>query len=130
MKTKAAGFSLIEVVIAVAIIAVLAAIIYPTYRSSVLRSQRSDAINTLQRIKAAEEKYRSSNTSYGSLSSVWGSTSTPQNLYDLAITNISATSYTITATAKGGQANDTGCTTITLAVSNGADSYTPATCWQ
>lgn len=51
------GFTLIELMIVVAIIGIIAAIAYPSYRDSVMRAQRADAMATISRLAAAQERY-------------------------------------------------------------------------
>jgi type IV pilus assembly protein PilE len=132
-KSKHNGFSLIEILIVVAITAILAKIAVGLYVSYGLESRRSDGINALLTLSNAEEQYRSSNTTYGTLAQINGNTASPQGYYTLAISGNSATAYTITATANGSQANDTqngtSCATLTLAASNGTITQTPAACW-
>jgi len=132
--SKHNGFTLIELMIAVAIIAILATISTILYTSYVRKGRRIDAVNTLLSIILAEERYRASNTQYGSLAQVWSGVSTsPEGYYTIVITNVSASSYTISATGQGDQANDaesgTSCATLTLVMSNGTITKTPAVCW-
>lgn len=128
MKTSA--FTLIEIVVVIFIIAILAVVAVASYRHYILVSNRSDAIQTLLSIQLAEEKYRTHNVSYGALADVWGGvTATENGDYTLSISNLSATSYSITATAIGNQVEDTTCATMTLTYSNGTTTKTPATCW-
>lgn len=54
---KQKGFTLIELMIVVAIIGIIAAIAYPSYRDSVNKTQRSDAMTSLSRLAAAQERY-------------------------------------------------------------------------
>jgi len=54
---KQKGFTLIELMIVVAIIGIIAAIAYPSYQDSVMRTQRTDAMTTLSRLAAAQERY-------------------------------------------------------------------------
>lgn len=128
------GFTLIELTIVMGIVCILAIIAIWMYRGNVTKSRRADAMNTLMSISLAEERYRASNTQYGSLAQVWGGvTTTHGGFYTIAISNTSATGYTITATAQGTQATDTenatACNSLQLAVSNGTFTKTPAACW-
>src|SRR5215831_16378084 len=51
------GFTLIELMIVVAIVAILAAIAYPSYRNSVMRTNRAQAKAALLDVQVAQEKY-------------------------------------------------------------------------
>ena len=131
---KQFGFSLMELLIVVAIVGIIAAIAIPSYQSYLIRSNRSDAIHTMLAMQLAQEKYRMNNTSYGTLAQVWSGVSvTEGGHYNLAISNVSATTYTITATATGSQSGDaegaTSCATLRLAYANGTTTKTPAACW-
>ena len=127
---KVKAFSLLELVIVIVIVAILAIIATASYRHYILVANRSDALQTLQSIQLAEESYRHNNTSYGTLAQVWGGVATSsEGNYSIAITNASATSYTITATAIGSQTQDAVCASIVLTHSNGTTTRTPAACW-
>lgn len=128
------GFSLMELLVAIAIVAILATIAIASYRSYALKANRTDAYRTLLAIQLAEEKYRMNSATYGTLAQVWNSVAvTPSGFYQLSISNLSGTTYTITATAQGTQSVDaedgTSCATITLAFANGVTTRTPAACW-
>jgi type IV pilus assembly protein PilE len=131
---RSRGFTFLELMITVAIIAILAVIASNIYLSQVQKSRRADAMDTISAITLAEERYRSTNSTYGTLAQVWASvTATPGGYYTVAITNTSATSYTVTATGVGTQASDaengTSCSALVFAVSNGTVTTTPAVCW-
>lgn len=133
MKLKRSGFTLIELMITIVIVGILSGVAVAVYKTQVLKGRRADAINTLLAISLAEERYRSNNASYAALSAVWPTTTTPQGYYTLTASNVTATSYTITATGGGAQANDTengtACNTLQLIVSNGTVTKSPAVCW-
>ena len=66
MKTQgsATGFTLIELMVTVAIVAILAAIAYPAYRNYVLRGQLVNATNGLSEMQANMERYFQDNRTY------------------------------------------------------------------
>jgi type IV pilus assembly protein PilE len=134
MKQTKSGFTLIEVMISLLIVAILATIAINSYRAQTRKGRRSDGINTIFSISLAEERHRSNNAQYGTLAQVWGGiTASPQGYYSLSITNTSATGYTISAQAQGAQANDTengtSCTTLQLTASSGTITKSPSVCW-
>ena len=133
-KTHVTGFTLIELMIVLTVIGILTAIVYPSYVDKVRRAKRIDAQATLVSIQLAQANYRATNTTYGTLAQVFDSvTSLQDDLYTLAITNISATSYTITATAQNDQTNDaeqgTNCTTLSIIVNGANTTKSPVNCW-
>ena len=62
LNTK--GFTLIELMIAVAIVGILAGIAYPSYQDSVRKSRRADAKGALLGFANAMERYFTENNSY------------------------------------------------------------------
>lgn len=126
MKKQRLGFTLIELMIVVAIVGLLAAIAYPSYQDSVRKGRRAEAITALYGIQLAQEKWRANNTAYtgtlgtGGLGLPAMSPATGTAYYDLALSNVTATGFTATATARttGGQNSDTAggvsCTPLTL----------------
>jgi type IV pilus assembly protein PilE len=135
------GFTLIELMIAVAIIAVLAAVALPSYLEYVKKSRRSDAWALLQNAALAQEKWRISNTTYssanGNLTAVCpasGVCFSPSRYYSLDATTVpaTATSYTLVANAVSGssQSTDVGCQAITLTHAAGVIQRTPTSCWK
>ena len=109
---RSSGFSLIELMVAVAIVAIIAAIAIPTYQTQIRESRRVDAKTAVLDLAAREEKYLSLNNAY---------TGSPANLGYVAASNTSATwpqptgsgyyqLYVCPLTATGGQVLVTTCT--------------------
>lgn len=106
-KTKNAGFTLIELMIVVAVIAILVSIVVPMYRDYVVRSNRSDAIIALTELANLQEKHYSNELAYTTTLSELGYPSTTANdFYTLNITTGATVDYNIIATPLGQQFQD------------------------
>jgi len=117
---RGGGFTLIELMLAVAIIAVLAAIAFPAYTEQIRKSRRADAITHVSRVQQAQERWRANNPTYGTLANVAVPASTSGGYYTLSVANTTATGYEVLAQAAGAQAADTACAFMraTLAAGN------------
>lgn len=127
---KAAGFTLMELMVVVAIIGILSAIAIPSYQESVRKSRRSDAHAGLSSMALEQENFRMINAAYASAFGT-GSNDVKEpssEYYSFAISGTSASAYTLKATAKTGtsQVKDTGCTALSIDQSG---TKLPATCW-
>ena len=141
----ASGFTLVELLVAVAIVVILATLALPNYQESLRKSRRADAVLALQQIQIEQEKLRAECSQYASglgASRVCDAalpannrlaypSSSPDAYYTLALSGASATGFTATATAASGksQADDAGCTALTLIVSGLSMTKSPAACW-
>ena len=133
---KATGFTLIELMIVVAIIGILMAISVPAYQGYVLRSHRADAHSSLLDLAARQERHIAQYNRYANVITATDNTglnmaaNSKEGYYTLGAAacagGVIANCYTITATAVGSQANDTGCTSLTY---NSVGTKTPAACW-
>jgi type IV pilus assembly protein PilE len=109
------GFTLLELMIVVVIIAILTAIALPNYRQYVLRGHRTEATRALQDLSSRQENYYFSNNKYTSvLSDLGANSSIASQYFTVGIASASTTDYVVQATAVGIQMQDAGCATFTL----------------
>jgi len=114
------GFTLIEVMIVVVIIALLATVALPAYLDQVRKSRRADAIARISQFQQAQERWRSNNATYGTLANLGIGATTADGYYSLSMTaSPTATTYQLLATATGAQASDTNCKFLALSMSGG-----------
>lgn len=136
MRTRkiTSGFTLIELIIVIAIIAILVGIAYPSYVESVRKGSRSDAkaelndvAQRLQRCFTAYSVYN--NTGCGVATTYGSAVTSKEGLYSVSAV-ITATTFTLTATPIGKQATDTcGNLTLTNTGLRGATGGSVDECW-
>jgi type IV pilus assembly protein PilE len=130
-STRSRGFTLIELMITVAIVGILASIAVPSYREYMRRGPRAETQAHLMDIAARQGQYLLDNRAYAS--TVAGlSMTTPANVsskYGIAIVvGTTPPSFTITATPSGDQANDK-CGTMTLNDAGVKTASGTGSCW-
>lgn len=117
--TKLSGFTLIEVLVTVAIVAILAAIAFPNYSAYIQKTRRADAQEKLLDLAAQMERWFFSQNRYpeqASIAQLGGATSKDGH-YTVTITTVAPfNTYTLTAApvAGGSQATDTECQFFTI----------------
>lgn len=137
-KSRQRGFTLIELMIVVVVVAILAAVAIPNFLDQLRKSRRSDAMRGLSDLQLRQERWRASNATYASsmdvlLGSAAATTSynNGSTYYSFSISGASATGFTVSATAKGAQVSDTACSPMQLQVASGVVSKLPASgCWK
>lgn len=108
-REKASGFSLVELMIVVAIIAILAAVAVPAYFNHLMRSRQTAVVSELMAIKAAQERFFAERGGYAPKMNTVGFEYAPGAIYTsgfyqywiTANTTGLVTSGAITANAKG-----------------------------
>lgn len=117
---QTAGFTLIELMIAVVIIAIISAVALPSYRSYILKSHRSEAYQALTQYQTILERCYAQNLVYNGAcyTALTFPVNSTKGYYSIAASNMTATTYTLTATAQNAQASDTACATLAIDQAN------------
>jgi len=133
---NATGFTLIELVIAIAIVGILASIAYPSYLNQMQQTRRADCEAGLMQLASVMERDFSRNSQYrnlitpgiiGNQCPINGGTAT----YTLDYQALTATTYILRATPAPPQGGDPcGTLTLTNTLLKGQSSGTLADCWQ
>jgi type IV pilus assembly protein PilE len=126
---RSGGFTLIELMIACVILAIIVAVALPSYNQQTQKARRSDARNALLDLAGREERYLSVSSSYTSVNAnvgyggvVWPQVVQPNQFYEVTVT-VPDPAYTglgpsfiLTAVPAPGspQASDTQCATFTV----------------
>lgn len=137
---RTAGFSLLELLIALAVIGLITAIALPTYQESTLRSGRADGKSALMQVAAAQERYYSANNTYSTNAAPFANPpeatiDSPDGKYEISVSACSggtiANCFVATATPQGSQTNDV-CTSLTIDSTGvrGATGAPAEECWQ
>ena len=144
------GFTLVELMIVIAIIGIIAAFAYPSYRKHIIKTHRSDAIKALSKMAISQERFLSLNNEYSTDTNELGMTISSDGFYDLDVvygrwsgSDCSSASspsdpnkrqYTLFAipVADKSQAEDTdcGCLYIDDAGNKQATGSNTARCWK
>jgi type IV pilus assembly protein PilE len=118
---RANGFTLIELMVTIAIVGIIAAIAIPMFGEQLARSRRAEAMGVLSDIQLRQERWRANHSTYGTLDEVTGTTATSfnaaQSNYTFSVSDASGTDVLITATPKGSQEGDR-CGNFLLRIDN------------
>ncbi|MDE2092485.1 MAG: prepilin-type N-terminal cleavage/methylation domain-containing protein [Burkholderiales bacterium] len=123
------GFTLIELMIGVAIVGVLSSLALPSFEGPLQRARRTDVLVSMMLIQAAQERFRGNANTYGSLAEIGVTATSSAGHYLLRVSASGADGYDVHATATGAQARDTACrhmklsaVGLNLVYASGADS--------
>ena len=142
-RTAQSGFTLIELMIVVVVVAILAVLVLPSYQGFVLKARRTDAKAALTTASQSLERYATENPGTGytnaTVSDISGPTvvaksTTDDGHYVLTVTGKTVTTFLLSAAPQNAQLSDA-CKTFTLNqrgernVAGGA-TKTAQECWQ
>lgn len=138
------AFTLLELMLVLAIIGILAAAAWPNYQASVARARRADAVAALLGLSSAMERHFTKHNSYCAASagtdcaggapaefSATAPVGAAVATYNLTIKEVTTIAYTLTATPVGTQTDDAcGVFSLTSTGLQGVSgSAAVATCW-
>ena len=146
MSGTSRGFTLIELMVVAAIVAIIAAVGYPSYLSHVRKTARAEAKVRLLQVAQLQERYFTEQNTYttniAGLLGVTGTVYSSSNndagsKYQITVapgsTGVITTSYTLAAVPQGGQVDDTDCGTLLLQHTGKKEIYmgssTATKCW-
>ena len=113
MKRGQAGFTLVELMIVIAVVAILAAIAYPSYRSAVLKGKRAQGRTAILELLQQQERYMTQNNSYLSFNKPIGmGTAANVPFKTFAGDNPEGTAYQLSAERCSGTLESTECIKI------------------
>lgn len=121
-RTSARGFTLLELMVVVGIVAIIAAIALPSYQEQIRKSRRADAARAVGQIQLGLERWRAENPCYGttpnppcaSLSGTYPNVdSFDSEFYDISLPTATASTFVVRATPIGAQSDDR-CGTLEL----------------
>lgn len=127
----ARGLSLVELGIALAVLALLAGLTWPGFITPLRKSRRADASVALERLWRAQEKHRETQGRYADkLSDLHGAEVSEGGLYRLELLSFGPDAYDLVAHAQGRQADDRDCPALVLHVQGLLSERGPdARCW-
>lgn len=129
---RSSGFTLIELMITVAIIAIIASIALPSYRNYILKANRAAAKTTLVELQARQDGYYVDRRRYASTLTALGYPANPswisaagepdteemdRSIYRIELSAVTTNGYRLEAIPVGSQTDDERCGTLSVIAS-------------
>ncbi len=113
-RRAVAGFTLVELLIAVGVAGVLSSVAYPSFTDQVHRARRSDALVALVQVQAAQERWRAGHRDYADMAALGLPAVSPAGHYRMEVHAPGDDHYEVLAIATGAQARDAACRHLRL----------------
>jgi type IV pilus assembly protein PilE len=132
LRRRSPGFTLIEMLIVVAMVSILAAVAIPSYREYIKKSRRAEAQSYLLSLVARQQQFLVDTRAYATLATLTSSLPTPANVstaYTVTMPDPAGTppTFTVTATPKTDQSSEK-CGTLTIN-ETGTKTAAVSGCW-
>jgi type IV pilus assembly protein PilE len=136
------GFTLIEIMAVVVVVAILASVALPAFQDAIRKSRRTDATAALSMAQIEQEKFRNSCPHYApgianarvcdrstpANSRLVTATESPDGYYAISVVSATADDYTLRASGQNGQQNDNSGDDCRVIDVDRAGDYSPAAC--
>ena len=134
-RKQMTGFTILELLIAIAVLGMLAAIAIPSYQGNLQSSRRTDGITALLELQGQQTQWRANNVTYAANLTAdlgWSTSDSPDGYYTISLTNVTATTYTATATPKVGSSQEGDSCGSLILTESGPDISTAEkkSCWK
>jgi type IV pilus assembly protein PilE len=110
------GFTLIELVCAMAVSAILAALSLPSFHSVILKTRRVDGLATIMQLQLIQERHRADHMAYGTLAALQQPAVTSNGHYAVSLHDVNANGWRVLLQAQGTQQADARCRYLQLQV--------------
>lgn len=108
------GFTLIELMLVVAVAGILSGVAYPSFMGQLQKIRRADALVAFLQVQAAQERWRSNNPVYGTAAQLGVGVASSAGHYAIRVNAPSELGYEVLASAQGAQAHDAPCRYLRL----------------
>ena len=143
MLKQSSGFTLVELIVVVAIVAILAAVVVPSYSQHVLKTKRQSAKSTLLQVVNKQEQFFLNNKQYATTLTGLGysdeyyidgdgsavAATSDDRTYQITLANATSAAFEVKATPVLNQVKDTDCGTLTAASDGSRTASGSGECW-
>jgi type IV pilus assembly protein PilE len=117
------GFTLVEIVVALMLVALLVMLAYPSFRAQWLKARRGDGRVALMQLQQTQERWRADHPAYAAAADLNAPERSAHGHYRLGVHATSASGYELHAEAQGAQREDTVCKVLRVRQSQGETTF-------
>lgn len=118
-RRRRRGYTLLDLLIALALVAVLASLATPSFTAPLHQARRTDALAAVMHVQQLQERWQLLHGRYAQPGEIGADLVSPQGHYRLSLHDVGPGGYRIAATAQGRQAGDADCRVMHLRVRHG-----------